>query len=207
MTEIVLNVLEKLINRYIKLDPESTNQLANLANHILKVELLGVGIIFYIKVAPDRLCFLAEYNDPVDAIIRATPIALAELWQGQRKGQTKFDDKVEISGDPQWVQKLSLFMQSIDIDWEEQLAKICGDFAAHKIGTLVRHVKSYGDHIKDTFTLNLSEYLQEELRVLPPKAELENFFADVDELRNDIERTELRLQRLESMSGNINEKN
>lgn len=207
MTEMLLSVLENLINRYIKLDPEAADKLATLANRILKLELLGVGISFFIKVAPDRICLLAHYHEPVDAIIRATPIALAELWQGQRVGKTKVDDKVEISGDTQWVQQLSLFMQSIDIDWEEQLSKLCGDFAAHKIGNVVRDVKSFGDRIKDTLTLNLSEYLQEELRLLPPKEELENFFTDVDVLRNDIERTELRLQRLESVSRIINEKN
>lgn len=48
--------------------------------------------------------------------------------------------------------------------------------------------------------LNLAEYLQEESRVLPGPLELENFFADVDTLRDDVERLAARVQRLRDRS-------
>jgi ubiquinone biosynthesis protein UbiJ len=44
------------------------------------------------------------------------------------------------------------------------------------------------------------EYLQEEGRDLPTPTEVEEFLADVDRLRDDAERLEARLARLESRS-------
>lgn len=45
---------------------------------------------------------------------------------------------------------------------------------------------------------NVSEYLQEELRVTPTKYELEDFFAEVDELSLTVERLQAHVNQLVS---------
>jgi ubiquinone biosynthesis accessory factor UbiJ len=44
--------------------------------------------------------------------------------------------------------------------------------------------------------LNMTEFLQEELRVVPSKNELDDFFNDVDELRLSVERLQAHINQL-----------
>jgi ubiquinone biosynthesis protein UbiJ len=45
--------------------------------------------------------------------------------------------------------------------------------------------------------MNAAEYLQEESRAVPAALEAEAFYSDVERLRDDVERAEARLVRLE----------
>ena len=50
----------------------------------------------------------------------------------------------------------------------------------------------------DTFGRDITEYLQEESRYLPQQDEVNKFLAAVDVLRNDVERLDARVKRLQA---------
>jgi len=87
-------------------------------------------------------------------------------------------------------------LDELDIDWEEQLAGITGDMVAHQLGNTMRSAGNWLRQGRTTLEQDLGEYLQEELRVVPTRIEIENFIADVDQLRMDLERLEARIRRL-----------
>jgi ubiquinone biosynthesis protein UbiJ len=45
---------------------------------------------------------------------------------------------------------------------------------------------------------DLTEYLQEESKHLPPRQEVEDFFTDISELRDDVERLEIKINSAET---------
>ncbi|SVA49068.1 uncharacterized protein METZ01_LOCUS101922 [marine metagenome] len=49
--------------------------------------------------------------------------------------------------------------------------------------------------------MNATEYLQEEVKQLPPRVEIDGFFSSLERLRDDIERTGIRIKRLETKLG------
>ena len=83
-------------------------------------------------------------------------------------------------------------------DWEEQLSHLVGDAAAHQVGNLVRDTLQWGAKSVDTLGRDLTEYLQEESRQLPQRDEVNKFLAAVDVLRNDVERLDARVKRLQA---------
>jgi ubiquinone biosynthesis accessory factor UbiJ len=56
----------------------------------------------------------------------------------------------------------------------------------------------FAQRAASTFTQNVSEYLQEEGRDVPSRTEADEFIADVDKLRDDIDRIEARIVMLEA---------
>jgi ubiquinone biosynthesis protein UbiJ len=56
----------------------------------------------------------------------------------------------------------------------------------------------FAQRAASTFTQNLSEYLQEEGRDVPSRTEADEFIADVDRLRDDVDRIEARIVMLEA---------
>jgi ubiquinone biosynthesis protein UbiJ len=61
----------------------------------------------------------------------------------------------------------------------------------------VRQVADWGRRSGAIMAANVREFLQEESRDLPSRYEMDRFERDVQTLRDDVERTEARLRRLE----------
>jgi ubiquinone biosynthesis accessory factor UbiJ len=72
-----------------------------------------------------------------------------------------------------------------------------GDIAARQVGNFLRGVSGWGLDTADRLSRTVAEYLQEESRDLPARAELEAFLDQVDDLAADVARLEARLRRLE----------
>jgi ubiquinone biosynthesis protein UbiJ len=84
----------------------------------------------------------------------------------------------------------------VDIDWEDIASQYVGDAVAYQIGLIVGRFKNYKSRSVNNFRLDVSEYLQEESRIVPTKVELDRFMNDVDDLDANVQRLEARMLRL-----------
>jgi ubiquinone biosynthesis protein UbiJ len=194
---LVLAGLEITLNRYLSLDPETLSRLAGMTGKLIAVELRGVGITLYMAPHSGGIQLLREFDGSADAVISGTPLALARVGIGDERSLL-FAGEVEIHGDVTLGQRFESVLRELDIDWEEQLSHLVGDAAAHQVGNLVRDALQWGAKSVDTFGRDLTEYLQEESRQLPQRDEVNKFLAAVDVLRNDVERLDARVKRLQA---------
>ncbi len=188
--------LEILLNQTIRLDPQVLERLAPLHGRVIKLELLGLGQC--VCLVPDQ-AGIQVYHDlegEPDCILRGTPLDLARMRSSRESADQLFSGAVEIEGNSAIAQQFGDFISGLDIDWEEQLSQLTGDWVAHKLGNVARDLSSWGRDTSSTFGKNLQEYLQEELRLLPSRCEIESFLDDVDLLRDDVERLSARIDKL-----------
>jgi len=168
-----------------------------MTGKLIAVELRGVGITLYMAPHSGGIQLLREFDGSADAVISGTPLALARVGIGEERGLL-FAGEVQISGDVTLGQRFESVLRELDIDWEEQLSHLVGDAAAHQVGNLVRDALQWGAKSVDTLGRDLTEYLQEESRQLPQRDEVNKFLAAVDVLRNDVERLDARVKRLQA---------
>src|SRR3990172_7926379 len=193
--------LEAALNHYLRLDSAVLPRLAALSGKVIAIELTGLNTGFYLLPNAGGIQVLGQWEGPPDVRLRGTPLGLLRL--GAQKGSgsevrsTLFSGTVEMSGDVELGQRFKQILDDIDIDWEELLSKLTGDVLAHKIGNALRAGHSWGKQTLAAFGQNFAEYQQEEARNLPSQPEVEQFLQAVDELRDDVERMELRLRRLQ----------
>ena len=83
---------------------------------------------------------------------------------------------------------------------ETEEAGLVGDVAAHGIGDAARSFGRWVTEARGTMRQNVSEYLQEESQAVPSRYEVERFRKRVYTLRDDVDRVEARLRRLEAAS-------
>jgi ubiquinone biosynthesis protein UbiJ len=102
----------------------------------------------------------------------AIAVRLAELARAT-------PENVSITGDLHVIQTLKNIFTSIDIDWEEKLSHYIGDVAAHIFCQKWRKLCEYQHYAIKSFTRSSREYLQEEMRCFPTRAELTDFFDDI----------------------------
>lgn len=189
--------LETALNQYLSLDPEISSALSSFHGKVIGIELVATGIqLFFIPDQGGHLQVLSQYEGKPDCLISGTPLNLLRSTLSERSDAT-FSGDIHLEGNSKLAQEFTSILKRIDIDWEEQLSHLSGDVLAHQIGENVRNTGKWISRSLDSAGLNFQEYLQEEARLIPTALELDNFFQDVDTLRDDVERLAARLQQLQ----------
>ena len=191
-----LLVLQKAINHALALDESMPTKIHALRGKVLEIIISPLNVNFFIQF-DDELQLLDDYDGHIDAIIRSSPLGLIRLsLLPASKVRSLFNDKIRISGDVELGQHVKKLFDEIDIDWEGHLAQFTGDVVAYQVGSIVRQGMAFKRQVSESMRHNVTEYLQEELRIFPPREEINDFFNDIDELSLDVERMEAHIKQL-----------
>ncbi|KAF0191942.1 MAG: hypothetical protein FD165_1276 [Gammaproteobacteria bacterium] len=196
LPEAVTSAIETALNGYLGLDPELARKLAPLAGKVVAIELRGINLMFYFQVANERLRVLSVYDGVPDTTLRGTPLTMAWLGLSATSSELLFSGDVEIDGDAELGQRFKKLLDSIDIDWEEQLSRVVGDIVAHQAAVNWRNISGWARQAFDTLRRDTAEYFQEESRDLPTRDEVDAYLAGIDAIRADADRLEQRVARL-----------
>ena len=132
----------------------------------------------------------------VSATLRATPIELLRLARAADLSTLR-GTGAEIFGSPEVAERFAKLLKLARPDLEEQAARWLGDVPAHALGDAARAAGGWLERAARAMRANTAEFLQEESRALPAALEAQAFYADVERLRDDVERAAARLARLE----------
>ncbi|RYY73626.1 MAG: hypothetical protein EOO52_16560 [Gammaproteobacteria bacterium] len=185
---------ETIIQGALAYDPGSRIALAQLAPQVLAIQ--STAPEFKIFVVPDErgIKLLGQYEGNITTQLQGTMIAFASLIKSERLNLK--DTGVTIIGSTSFVSELQKIFKQIDIDWEEILTRFFGDIVGHQGAGIIRSKIAWSKDRATNIQRLTSEFLTEELRVLPSAPELNFFNAQVDELKLGIDRVEARIDRI-----------
>jgi ubiquinone biosynthesis protein UbiJ len=183
--------LEALLGPLLRLDPEIPPRMAALDGAVIAIEVEGLGLRVYLLPGANGIRVMDRYEGKPTVRIRGAPLALARQVFGQRAS-----GEIEVEGDVAVGREFQTILARLDIDWEELGSGIVGDAAAHQLGRFWRGLRDWRQRTGDTLRRDGIEYLQQELRALPPRTAVEQFLGAVDTLREDADRLNARLERL-----------
>jgi ubiquinone biosynthesis protein UbiJ len=190
-------IIEAAINTYVSLDPELQEGLATLAGKRVGISVKGTALTFYLRFETDGVRLLAPAEHPADIMIEATPFALLRLLTVIGEGHSLAGSEVAVQGEVTDAQRIRSLLSRRHVDAEELLARVFGDVAAHQVGNFVRSLANAGRRTTGTLLQDLGEYLREESRITPSRAELDALTFAVESLRDDAERLDKRILRLQ----------
>jgi ubiquinone biosynthesis protein UbiJ len=151
---------------------------------------------FAVSSATARVSAVDSPSPPASATLSATPIDLLRLARAADLSTLR-GTGAEISGSPEIAERFAKLLKLARPDLEEHAARWLGDVPAHALGEAARAVGAWLERAARALRTNTSEFLQEESRALPAALEAQAFYADVERLRDDVERAAARLARLE----------
>jgi ubiquinone biosynthesis protein UbiJ len=186
-------IIEKMCNGYLRLDAESRRYLVPLHGKVVRIHLVDLKWQSDWLFAADKIQILDKYEGKPDTFIKGKLSDFLRAIQGAMSNTSSFST-LEVQGDMEVAQQLQTLLRQIEIDWEELLSHFTGDVVAHHVGDHVRQVFKWGRTTADHFRQNMTEYLQEELRYFPSRAEVNDFCEEVTTLRHDVERLLARWQ-------------
>jgi len=180
----------------------------NALNHVLKSAPLALerlrkhaGRTAAFHVGPLTLAFTVQTTGEVasavagaarDLDVRISPFLLPRLALREEAAWRE----VEMQGDMELAQEISYLARNLDWDVEEDLSKVVGDIAAHRMVGTAREVVEWGREASLRLAQGAAEYWTEEAPLIASRVKVESFVREVAELRDAVERLEKRIERL-----------
>jgi ubiquinone biosynthesis accessory factor UbiJ len=118
-------------------------------------------------------------------------VPLRILTEGQSVLQA-----AHITGAADFAEALGFVFRNLRWDAEDDLSRLIGDVAAHRLVQGGKRIAAWHLAAAKNLASNVAEYLTEEDRSVPRRAEVVKFCTAVDSLRSDFVQIEERLERL-----------
>ncbi|AMB86991.1 sterol-binding protein [Pseudomonas agarici] len=186
--------VERGLNRVLRLDSTALDRLGHLAGKVIEVD--SPALKLFILPGNEGLMLAAHWAVDADCILRAPTTSLLNLALSRDKSAVLHGPDVHLEGDSAVLLELAGVLQDLELDWEYELSRWLGPVATQLISA---HLRSRAHWYRQGFASlnqNLAEYLSEESRALVGKHEAEAHFAELDQIKLDLERLEARFERL-----------
>lgn len=177
------------LNRLLDAEPWARERLAPFAGETVELRSPPLPALRFIILPGGRL---EAGGDNPALVITLTPEALLNL----ARGEEHFMRSVEVTGDPGLSSAVTALLRHLRWDFEEDLSKLFGDVAAHRLANAARSFAAWHAEAARRLAEALADYAVEEKRVLAGRRDLDSFAAALAELRDALERLEKRVRRL-----------
>lgn len=177
-------------------------------NHVLRsaplaMERLGkhAGRTAAFHVGPLTLAFTVQTTGevaaavegaPRDLEVRISPFLLPRLAAHEEAAFREID----MQGDMELAQDVSFLARNLTWDAEEDLSRVVGDIAAHRIVSAARAFRAWSADTGVRIAQGAAEYWTEESPLIATRVKVDTFVSAVAELRDAVERLEKRIGKL-----------
>ncbi len=186
-------MLEAVINRVLAVNTASNEALHKLEQKTLTIKLAELSFPVSFSVCQQQIAVtgLTERND---CQVDTSMTSLIELKKQQQITTLIKQDKLDLQGDIQVAQQFLMVAESVDIDWQTELAQHIGDIPTYKLVQmgyfLQKKIRFAGQQIQ----ADASEWLLHEIKAVIHSDEMQRFSQQVsstslatDRLQNRID--------------------
>lgn len=193
-----LTSLEKLVNTVLGMANDTDHLLAPLSGKVVKIHIDPPDFDIVMGFSEQGIQIQENYTADADVELRGSPVAFGMMSFNGRPTRALFSGKVSMQGDSQVGHHFQQLFESLNINWQQQLSRFIGTQATQRVADFIGQGKQWFSETGNAMQEDVSEYMQEESKLLPAQAEADMLFDDVDQLRADFDRLEARVKRLQS---------
>lgn len=179
------------VNHVLRTAPLARERLAKHAGRTVVFRVGPLTPAFTIQTTGEVTAALRDAARDLD--VRISPFLLPRLMARE---ESAWRD-VEMAGDMELAQEVSFIARNVSWDVEEDLSRVVGDIAAHRIVSGARAFDAWARDAALRTAQGASEYWTEESPLITSRVKVESFVREVSELRDAVDRLEKRIERLE----------
>jgi len=193
--QTLCSAVEFAINQALALNINGVSVLHALEQKTLTILLaeLGFPLSFSINESKVLVTGLTERSD---CTINTSVKTLLELKKEQQITELIKQDKLDVQGDIKVAQQFASIAESLDIDWQSEIAKHIGDIPTYKLSQLGKNLAKKFSFASQQIQADASEWLVHEKRLVVTSSQIEHFSQQVTEIAKQTEIVSARIQRL-----------
>ena len=197
-TPLPLRALQRAMSKAIELDPATANRLSKLEGRSITVTLNPPGWLMGMQIRDGNVELSLPDSEATaaDLAVSMPPAAILAQLARAASGQASAAKGVKVAGDAELASTIFELAHSYEPDTAELLTPLFGDVLGQQLALGLQGAARFAKRGFEHLARNTSEYLREESRDLVAPTEMSELVDDIDELRDDVARTEARIQRL-----------
>lgn len=180
----------RAINHVLRSAPLAMERLRKHAGRTAAFHVGPVTLAFTVQTTGEVAVALPEAARDLE--VRISPFLLPRLAANE---EAAFRE-IEMSGDMELAQEVSFLARNLTWDVEEDLARVVGDIAAHRLVSGAREMRKWTREAGLRLAQGATEYWTEESPLLASRVKVDRFVREVAELRDAVERLEKRVEKL-----------
>lgn len=191
MSALFPHPLSRAVNHVLQSAPLAMERLRKHAGRTAAFQVGPVTVALTVQTT--GLVAAAVAGAARDLEVRISPFLLPRL---AAREEAAFRE-IEMEGDMELAQEISYLARNLTWDAEEDFSKVVGDVAAHRLFSGARSMAKWGREAALRTAQGASEYWTEEAPLIASRVKVEDFVHGVERLRDDLERLEKRIEKLE----------
>ena len=199
LARFAIGALQRAVAGVLALDPAIRVKLKDLDGRAVSLTIAKPAIRLLARVHSDELRFaLSEASDVADLSVSTDLSSLLQMGFARLTGAKPSlgVGKIHISGDAELARQLQQITDKFDPDWDAPIIAALGDVIGFQVARGARKALNFAKESAASLANAGSEYLREESRDVISAAELDGFYDDVDQLRDQVARVEQRFSAL-----------
>jgi ubiquinone biosynthesis protein UbiJ len=202
---------ENLLNRNLSRSPAARKLCASLRGTTLGIHLEGLDQHVLLQSLGDSLklshrpVLETSTLEASTVDVFGSPINLLAMLmsdpQSANRQRLLTTKAVRIQGDIAVLEQYQKLLQRLQPELPAEIESLLGDTVvartfAHRAGKWLQSLRGFGRHTVRTASMNWAEYLAHESGDLVPRAQAEQFLVEVDDLRERVDRLQVRFLQL-----------
>ena len=190
MSSLLPHPAVSAVNHVLRTAPLARERLARHAGRTVVVRIGPLSPAFTIQTTGEVTPAL--HGAPNDLDVRISPFLVPRLMARE---EAAWDD-VEMNGDPELAREVAFIARNLTWDFEEDLSRVVGDIAAHRIASAARTLDGWARDAALRAAQGAAEYWTEESPLIASRVKVDGFVRDVSDLRDAVDRLEKRVESL-----------
>jgi ubiquinone biosynthesis accessory factor UbiJ len=183
------------LNHLLEADPWARERLAGFPGETLELRAPPLPALRFAIRPGGLLDSVAAQGEPTVALTFRAQALFALARHGVAL-ERRLLEGVEVRGNPRLATEVLALLRHLDWDAEEDLSRLVGDVAAHRIGQAGRDLAAWQADATRRLAASLADYAAQEKGWLVHRSELEEFAEVLGRLREQTQGIDARVRRL-----------
>ncbi|MBA6383528.1 SCP2 sterol-binding domain-containing protein [Colwellia sp. BRX10-6] len=193
--QTLCSTVEFAFNQALAISVKGASVLQTLEQKTLTILLSELGFPLSFSVNNNKV-LVTGLTERSDCTINTSIKTLRELKKEQQITELIKQEKLDVQGDIKVAQQFANIAQSLDIDWQSEIAQHIGDIPTYKLSQLSKRWAKKINFATQQIQADASEWLVHEKRLVVTASQLGNFSEQVTEITKQTNTVAERIQRL-----------
>ncbi len=199
LPQVLTATLEALINKALLLNQNKQLPINAIFGKTLTLKIAELTFPLSFTVSAQSVqtkIVVSRLTECSDCTVLTSFSTLKKLKADQQLTQLIKQGELDVLGDVKIAQQFAAIAQSLEIDWQTEVAKNIGDVPTHKILKFGNKITKVVAKQSTQLTADMGEYIVHEKRLVVTNSQIKRFNQQVSDVSNKVDKINHRINKL-----------